>query len=241
MSAGPTFSLASFRRPPPRMILGWTPWRLRFILLRAAGRIGLRRSATRAPGGRLYARRPGLPLGGSAFVCTAGVGRQSAKLRGFGGRAPKTRAVNHLVVLQVVLLIADCHRAIQSCFNDDAAASFAGIDRRLQLIEAVVPADGVVVGHDPLLLDGENRCQVEGRFQGAMRVATLSSRLGEAAVVVWHHTFQDGVGFVQGSGSGQTEFLHPAILSRAERTLDASFRQSRQLHQFGMLETKPFG
>src|SRR4051812_40411685 len=67
----------------PRMILGWTSSALGGILGRAAGRIGLRRSATRAPVGRLHASRPGPLTRGRVFFFPTGIGRQSAKLRGF--------------------------------------------------------------------------------------------------------------------------------------------------------------
>src|SRR5579872_1060688 len=130
MSAGLTFTSALGCRLAPGMILGWTPGWLWFILLGAVGRIGLRRSATRALDGRLYASRPGLRLRSSACFRIPGVGRQSAKLRGFGGSAPTTRTGNDLVVLQVMLLKAEGHRAIQSQFDDHGTAPLAGIDRR---------------------------------------------------------------------------------------------------------------
>src|SRR5579885_1653800 len=60
MSAVRTLSPLARETFPPRMILGWT---IRFLLAmvrRVVGRIGLRRSATRAPADRLYATRPGL-------------------------------------------------------------------------------------------------------------------------------------------------------------------------------------
>src|SRR5580704_9125443 len=43
----------------PRMIFRWTPGRLCGISCLAVGRIGLRRSATRAPAGRSHARGTG--------------------------------------------------------------------------------------------------------------------------------------------------------------------------------------
>ncbi len=58
MSAVWTLSLLPLERFAPRMVLGWTVGLLVAILRRAVGRIGLRRSATRAPADRLYARRP---------------------------------------------------------------------------------------------------------------------------------------------------------------------------------------
>src|SRR5206468_7781777 len=67
MSAVRGLSLLPLERPPPRVIRGWTAAALRGILGRAAGRTGLRRSATRAPGGRLYASRPGPLSRGWAF------------------------------------------------------------------------------------------------------------------------------------------------------------------------------
>src|SRR5438309_215373 len=52
---------------PPRMILRWAMGSLGVIVRPAVGRIGLRRSATRAPAGRLYARGRRLRRGGPAF------------------------------------------------------------------------------------------------------------------------------------------------------------------------------
>src|SRR5205823_1436018 len=60
---------------PPRVIFGWTPPPARGILRAAVGRIGLRRSATRAPAGRLYARRPGLLNRARVCCFPAGIGR----------------------------------------------------------------------------------------------------------------------------------------------------------------------
>src|SRR5262245_17012390 len=56
MSGDKTLSFLPLERLTPRMILGWTAPFLGGIFRLAVGRIGLRRSATRAPDGRLYAR-----------------------------------------------------------------------------------------------------------------------------------------------------------------------------------------
>jgi transposase len=79
MSAVRGVSLPPFVRLPPGVIFGWTSLLLPAILARAVGRIGLCRSATRAPAGRLYASRPG-PRGGRAFFFSTGIGRPCAKL-----------------------------------------------------------------------------------------------------------------------------------------------------------------
>src|SRR5690242_20841782 len=113
MSAVRGLSLPPLVPPPPGMILRWTVPLLLGIVAPAVGRIGLRRSATRAPAGRLYARGRGLRRGGPALFCPPpGVGRQGAKLRGPGGRAP--RGGGHLLVLQVVLPEANRHAAVQA-------------------------------------------------------------------------------------------------------------------------------
>src|SRR4051812_49904043 len=83
-----TLSLLRLERLSPRVVLGWTGTALSGIVRLAVGRIGLRRSATRAPGGRLYARgrefcHRALVL---LFFTHPGVGRGGAKLRGFWGR-----------------------------------------------------------------------------------------------------------------------------------------------------------
>src|SRR5262245_41441935 len=88
MSGVETLSLGALERLPPGVVRGWTPRLLAAILGRAVGRIGLRRSATRAPAGRLYARGRGLLVRAPALFSFLGVGRPSAKLRGSGGRAP---------------------------------------------------------------------------------------------------------------------------------------------------------
>src|SRR5215472_2254343 len=93
MSGGGGRSLVPLEPLAPRMILAWTVRLLLGIVCRAGGRIGLRRSATRAPTGRLYARGRGLLRGGPALLFSrTGVGRPSAKLRGVWGVAPPRRA-----------------------------------------------------------------------------------------------------------------------------------------------------
>src|SRR5260370_16269928 len=68
MSADRTVSLVPLEPLSPGVIFGWTPPPRLAILRRAVGRIGLRRSATRAPAGRLHASGPGLLWGAPAFV-----------------------------------------------------------------------------------------------------------------------------------------------------------------------------
>src|SRR5579871_5656775 len=98
MSAVMRLSSAPLEGPPPRVICGWAPRTLSGRLLLAAGRIGLRRSATRAPDGRLHASPPGPLTRGPALSLfpPAGVGRQCAKLRGSGGGAPRADTRRHL-------------------------------------------------------------------------------------------------------------------------------------------------
>src|SRR5581483_1144864 len=80
MSAVMGMSLGPLERLAPAMIFAWTfLWLLR-IVGAAVGRIGLRRSAPRAPGGRRYASGPGLLLGTRPVIFPTGIGRQSAKL-----------------------------------------------------------------------------------------------------------------------------------------------------------------
>src|SRR5436190_21742881 len=55
MSGVRVVSLLLFEGPAPGVILGWTPRGFGAISLLAGGRVGLRRGATRAPAGRLYA------------------------------------------------------------------------------------------------------------------------------------------------------------------------------------------
>src|SRR5690349_17824062 len=96
-------SLLPLERPSPGVILGWTPLPLRGTLRLAGGRIGLRRSATRAPAGRLYARGRRRLTTVPALFFPPGVGRLCAKLRGSGGRAPRAGPRRDLPVLQVTL------------------------------------------------------------------------------------------------------------------------------------------
>src|SRR5262245_9926413 len=67
MSADKAMSLRTVERLAPGVILGWTAARLGARLGGAVGRIGLCRSATRAPVGRLYARGVALLRGGNAL------------------------------------------------------------------------------------------------------------------------------------------------------------------------------
>src|SRR5262245_55364464 len=100
MSAVRAVSLLPLERLAPGVILGWTVRPLGAMFRRAGGRVGQRRSATRAPAGRLHASRPGPLLGGRAFLAPAGIGRRCAKLRGSGGRAPRASRLRDLPVLQ---------------------------------------------------------------------------------------------------------------------------------------------
>src|SRR5262249_10890214 len=126
------------RRPPPRVIFAWTFLRLGGILSAAVGRIGLRRSATRAPAGRLYARGPGRRWRLPVPFSRGGVGRQCAKLRGFGGGTPNRCPRRHLLVFQVVPLEADRHAPIQAQLDHHPAATLARVDRLEQLVEAIL-------------------------------------------------------------------------------------------------------
>jgi hypothetical protein len=63
MSADRDVSLPPLVRLPPGVVLRWTVRPLLGIVRPAGGRIGLRRSATRAPAGRLYASGRGPPAG----------------------------------------------------------------------------------------------------------------------------------------------------------------------------------
>src|SRR5271156_3807571 len=141
MSAGKPLSLGPLVRLTPRMIFAWTFSRPAAIVAAAVGRIGLRRSATRAPAGRLYARGPGLRLRLPVpFFFDCGVGRQCAKLRGFGGGTPNQCPRRHFLVAQVVALKPDRHAAVQTLLDDHAATTLARIDRLEQLVEAILEA-----------------------------------------------------------------------------------------------------
>src|SRR5581483_10807367 len=113
MSAVMGLSPLALEPTPPRVICGWTPRPLSAILPRAIGRIGLRRSATRAPGGRRYASGPGFLRGTWPDLFPPGVGRQGGKLRGSGGRAPRAAPQRHLRVLQIPLPKAQRHGPVQ--------------------------------------------------------------------------------------------------------------------------------
>src|SRR5262245_51575312 len=101
----------------PGVILGWTPRPLAGTLRLAVGRIGLRRSATRAPAGRLYARGRRRRTTVPALFFPPGVGRLSVKLRGSGGRAPRAGPRRDLLVVQVALPEADRHRPVWTQLN----------------------------------------------------------------------------------------------------------------------------
>src|SRR5665213_1638503 len=107
MSGVMSLSLLPFVRSAPRMIFGWTVGLLVVIVCRVAGRIGLRRSATRAPGDRLHARGPTFLIKTWALFFPSGIGRQCAKLRGSGGGTPRERLPRRLAVLQIFISEAD--------------------------------------------------------------------------------------------------------------------------------------
>src|SRR5271157_4460631 len=81
----------------PRMILRWTERSLHAVPIRAVGRIGLRRSATRAPGGRRYASGTGFLHRPPSWTLLAGIGRPCGKLRRVGGTAHKGIPVRDLL------------------------------------------------------------------------------------------------------------------------------------------------
>ena len=103
------------------------------------------------------------------------------------------------------------------------AAALAWIDRLVQLIQTILEADGVIVGHHTRLLNAEDRGQVMSAAQGAMGVASVGGRDIETPVVIGQQTLQHFVGLVDGLHFGQTQLLDPAILGRAERAFHAAF------------------
>ena len=106
------------------MILGWTLLTLVVIVRVAVGRIGLRRSATRAPGGRLYASRRGFLSGRRVCFFPIGIGPRCVKLRGvWGAEPPSAFGRDDFFVPQVMSAKADRHRAVQSQFHDHLAAT----------------------------------------------------------------------------------------------------------------------
>jgi hypothetical protein len=160
MSAVGTLSLLPLERFASGMVLGWTILLLDAILRRVVGRRGLRRSATPAPADRLYARRPGLLSRGLPFVLLPGVGRRSVKRRGSGGGTPRTATHRHFAVGQLLIPKADRHTPVQTLLDHHPTAALTGRRRRQQLIEAILEAHCVVIGHHPLLLNTQNRRQV---------------------------------------------------------------------------------
>src|SRR5215218_9220590 len=124
MSAVRGVSLLRLEGLAPGVILGWTARLLLGIFGLAGGRIGLRRSATRASVGRLYASGPGLLAGARAFgFCPAGVGRRSVKLRGSGGRPPGAGSLADLAVLQVLSPETDLHAPIKTLLDHHLSPS----------------------------------------------------------------------------------------------------------------------
>src|SRR5581483_2364488 len=222
MSAVMGMSLGPLERLAPGMIFAWTFLWLLGIVGAAVGRIGLRRSATRAPGGRRYASGPGLLLGTRPVIFPTGIGRQSAKLRGFGGGTPKTGRCRDLRVLQVVRAEANGHTPVQTQLEHHPTPALPRIDRLAPLVAAVAEADDVVIGHHPLLLDRQDRRQAEPS-QRPVRVAAVTGCLRKAPVVRRQQPFEHRIRLGLRAGVGQTQFLDPAVLRRAERTLDASF------------------
>ena len=150
------------------------------------------RRRERDPSARWSASRQGTGIRSTPrpFLLLAS-GVAAAWLRGPG----MSRAARNLVVLQVVVAEADRHRPIQTQFDDHLAAALSGIDRLVQLVEPILEADRVVVGHHPLLLDAQDRRQVDAPLpSGAMRVAGLRGRHAEAPVVLGQQPLQHRVG-----------------------------------------------
>src|SRR6266481_223390 len=104
MSGVMILSLLPLERLAPRMILRWTACLLVAILRPAVGRIGLRRSATRAPAGRLHVRGPGRSRIARVFACiVTDISLQCDKLSAPSARAEPRPVRRDLSVLQVMV------------------------------------------------------------------------------------------------------------------------------------------
>jgi hypothetical protein len=132
MSGVGTLSLLSLERLSPWMIFGWTPTLAAAILGRAVGRIGLRRRATRAPDGRLYASRLGSLTRSRAFFRPTGVGRQCAK------------RIRDVTILKIVDTKSDRQTPIEAFLHHHPPATLTRIDRRQQLIQTIAETNRVV-------------------------------------------------------------------------------------------------
>ena len=139
------------------MIFRWTPFRLCGISCLAVGRIGLRRSATRAPGGRSHARGTG-PLLSTPFRFYFARYRLSG-IRLRLGRLATLVMQRDFLVVEVMSLKANRQRSIHTLFDDHPAATLAGTGGLEQLEEPIAKPDRVIVAHHALALDRQDRFQ----------------------------------------------------------------------------------
>src|SRR5215472_13754927 len=137
-----------------------------------------------------------------------------------GGRAPRAGPRRHLRVPQVTALEPQRHGRIQPQLDHHPAPARPRVDGLAHLVEAVLEAHRVVVGHDALVLHAQDRGQVVARAQGPVGIDRLRRRHREAAVELRDQpALRQGVGLRPRRDVGQPQLLDPAVLGRLEEAL----------------------
>jgi hypothetical protein len=101
-----------------------------------------------------------LPEGGPVSV-PLGVGRECGKLRGvWGQRSPGPTPRDPFVVLQVLVPEADRPAALPARLEHHSSPSRPRVNGLAHLVDTVLQAHRVVIGHHPLVRDTQDRPRV---------------------------------------------------------------------------------
>lgn len=103
----------------------------------------------------------------------------------------------------------------------DAGADIAAAGRAgLELQQAAIERDGVVVADRPLILEAADALQVDRG--GLPRGIRMRRRLSEARIVAWEEAIDHALGVGEGAGLREPQFGDEAILEGAEEAFDAA-------------------
>ncbi len=100
--------------------------------------------------------------------------------------------------------------------------------------------NGVIGGHDALVVQAETADQIEAAGQAAEVAGGVGGETGEALIVVGAKAGEHNVGLFDSGGSSQTKFADQAVLASAPGALDAAFglgRVGRDLLDTELLES----
>ena len=125
---------------------------------------------------------------------------------------------------EAVAAIGDGDGAVQMGVDVDVQPGIAAAARAgMQLEEAAIELDGVVVLDGPVVLEAADAIEVRARRRRAPGRRGVRGRLGKARIVAGEKPVEDLLGLGERAGLGEAQFNHQAILKGAEEALDAAF------------------